>query len=87
MYDFTTLVDIDGVWLDMNEASNFCTGYCKREQEPEESVLTKLKYIPSDRDLNIKSISVDAEHYGGLLELDVHSLFGIEEVAATHDFW
>ena len=80
-------VKIDGLWLDMNEASNFCTGYCKREQAPSDSVLSKLKYIPSDRDLDKKSIAVDAYHYGGIKELDVHSLFGIEEVAASHNFF
>lgn len=51
---------------------------------PSSSVLANLKYIPSNRDLNIKAISVDAYHATGILELDTHSLFGTHEVMNSH---
>jgi len=60
----------------MNEASNFCNGICKRQQKPSSTVLKNLKYVPGNRDLQIKSISVDAYHYGNYLEIDTHNVFG-----------
>ena len=30
--EFLALVDIDGIWLDMNEASNFCSGECTQDK-------------------------------------------------------
>jgi len=59
------VVHFDGLWLDMNEASNFCVGPCKRDQIPDNSVLSELLYVPTSRSLNVKSISVDAVHANG----------------------
>ncbi len=28
----------DGIWLDENEATNFCNGYCKPEERPDKSL-------------------------------------------------
>ncbi|KAI6655906.1 hypothetical protein LOD99_1640 [Oopsacas minuta] len=33
MKKFLRMVAIDGIWLDMNEASNFCDGECKTEKD------------------------------------------------------
>jgi alpha-glucosidase len=47
----------------------------------------KLPYVPTGRDLEEKSISLDAIHEGGVTELDAHSLFGTMESKATHEWF
>jgi alpha-glucosidase len=81
------VVPFDGLWEDMNEASNFCDGLCYASQMGDDPVKYKLPYIPTARDLEIKSISLDAVHGNGYLELDTHSLIGTQEVQATHDWF
>ena len=72
----------------MNEASNFCNGVCYKEQRIANPVKNLLPYIPTGRDLETKSISLDAYHTGSQsIELDTHSLFGTMEVAATSDWF
>jgi len=56
----------DGVWEDMNEASNFCNGVCYASQAVTIPVKNKLKYIPTGRDLETKSMPLDATHYNGV---------------------
>lgn len=80
-------VGFDGLWLDMNEASNFCTGVCYDNQESENPNLYKLPYIPTGRNIEKDSLSLDGVHEGGFTELDVHSLFGTMETKATHEFF
>lgn len=81
------MVAFDGVWEDMNEASNFCNGPCYANQEAYWPVQHWLPYIPSGRNLEQKSISMDSTHYNGYTELDTHSLFGTTEVKATHEWF
>lgn len=85
--DFHNAVPFSGLWEDMNEASNFCTGACYRNQVAERPVKDRLPYIPTGRDLEEKSIALDAVHEGGFTELDAHSLYGTAEVAATHQWF
>lgn len=80
-------VAFDGLWLDMNEASNFCVGVCYQSQMSTNPVKFKLPYVPTGRDLEEKSITLDAIHAGGVTELDAHSLFGSMEVKATNDWF
>lgn len=46
-----------------------------------------LEYIPTGRDLNIKSISIDAYHSNGYSQLDTHSLYGTMMDRATHTWF
>lgn len=80
-------IPFDGLWLDMNEASNFCDGPCFQRQKAEMPVKHNLPYVPSGRDLEHKAISLDATHYGGVTELDAHSTFGYMEVKATSQWF
>lgn len=43
----TTLgLELDGLWLDMNEATSFCNGYCIEEERPKNSLRNKPYYVP-----------------------------------------
>jgi len=80
-------VGFDGLWEDMNEASNFCNGVCYENERAMDPIKNKIPYTPSGRDLEEKSITLDGKHAGDITELDVHSLFGTMEVKATHDWF
>jgi alpha-glucosidase (family GH31 glycosyl hydrolase) len=80
-------IAFDGLWEDMNEASNFCTGACYEAQKKMNSSKLNLPYTPTGRDLNAKSIDIDAMHANNYTELDTHSLFGTMEVKATHEWF
>lgn len=84
---FHANVAFDGLWLDMNEASNFCNGVCYQEQKAAMPVEHNLPYVPGGRNIEHKSISLDATHYNGVKELDAHSTFGYMEVKATHEWF
>jgi alpha-glucosidase (family GH31 glycosyl hydrolase) len=74
---FKTLLNFDGLWQDMNEASNFCNGPCSKDEDKYYStVANKLPYTPTGKRLDSKSVPIDAVHKDGSLELDSHSLFG-----------
>ena len=89
MNDFHSQIEFDGIWLDMNEVSNFCTGTCIPEDivPPGESVLGKLIYSPGSRNLNEKSLSVDGQHSDGGIQLNYHSLFGLMQGETTHRYF
>jgi len=77
---FYNTVPFDGIWLDMNEVSNFCHGECNTLNPNASSY---LPFVPGKTDLEIKTISLDAVHYGNIQESDVHSLFNILQQKAT----
>lgn len=84
---FYDQVNIDGLWLDMNEASNFCMGICYASQAALNPVKNKLFLQPTGRNLEFKSIALDAVHEGNITELDAHSLFGTLQQRATHKWF
>jgi alpha-glucosidase len=43
--------------------------------------------VPTGRDLETKSLSLDAVHANGVTQLDAHSLFGTQEVKASHGYF
>jgi hypothetical protein len=65
----------------MNEASNFCTGTCYRDQMAAHPKKHMIPYTPTGRNLEHKSMPLDAYHATDpddldVHEIDAHSLFG-----------
>ncbi|KAG5336840.1 hypothetical protein C0989_011815 [Termitomyces sp. Mn162] len=115
-YNPTTGIDIDGVWIDMNEPSSFCNLPCNDpfQQAVEQDLPPARTSPPPDpnapifvnstvkakRDdilsppysinnaagpLSAKTASVDSKHANGLVEYDVHNLYGMMMSMATHE--
>jgi alpha-glucosidase (family GH31 glycosyl hydrolase) len=68
----------DGIWLDENEATNFCNGYCDISERPLDSLRDKPYYVPGWRDLEDKALGVDGVHDNGYHEYDLHNLFALK---------
>ena len=85
---FQTTVPFDGLWQDMNEASNFCYGTCSGQQTVASPNAAKLRYTPTGESLETKAISLDVVHYDpNYTQLDAHSLFGAQQVAASNQWF
>lgn len=74
----------DGIWLDMNEPSNFCDGECDHSETTYNS--STMPFIPGGKDLNNKTMDLASKHYGGKIEYDVHNTYGFYESKATAEF-
>jgi len=87
--NFYQKLNFDGLWIDMNEIANFCTGACIPEDTVpfEDSIKSQMIYTPGQQDLEGHSISIDAKHSDGNNELDYHSLFGHLQGISTSKFF
>ncbi|XP_008568396.1 PREDICTED: putative maltase-glucoamylase-like protein FLJ16351 [Galeopterus variegatus] len=79
--EFNNILDYDGIWIDMNEPTNFGTG-----QEPgcAENNLNNPPYVPdiTGRLLAEETLCPDSKTYLGY-HYDTHSLFGWSQAAPT----
>lgn len=82
---FESSIAFSGIWLDMNEASNFITG----EYGHSPSIITNetMPFNPTEEDINTKSLDVASIHAGGIIEYNAHSLFGFMEAMATSQYF
>jgi len=88
LQDWYNVVKFDGIWIDMNEISNFCNGNCwANDPAPQAGFDPNFPpYIPggiqlSDRTINMSSIQ--STPYGDVLHYNVHNLYGYTEGVAT----
>ncbi|CAL5869557.1 uncharacterized protein PFLUO_LOCUS3787 [Penicillium psychrofluorescens] len=90
--DFHQKIPFDGIWNDMNEPSNFCTGSCGTKSPPAGPVAPGERNVNSppyainnvQGDLNAKTVATNATQYGGVQHYDVHNIFGYGLLRATN---
>ena len=91
--NFHNIFPFDGIWLDMNEISNFCSGDCE-EGMPfighyfDNGDFDDLPYIPGHRIMNYRSVDMNSVHYGDSkinTEYNTHNIFGHMEVVSTYN--
>lgn len=92
--DFRNTVKFDGLWLDMNEPSNFCDGECPDGIHYQYynfplDFYDDLYYNPTHRALEHRTISMEALHKGEKPqpEFNYHSLYGFMQSRATAAFF
>ncbi|MCL4124434.1 UNVERIFIED_CONTAM: hypothetical protein GTU68_019351, partial [Idotea baltica] len=80
---FRDRLPFDGLWIDMNEPSNFWDG--QKHGCPKNSSLEHPPFLPhvNGRLLSHKTLCMTARHYIGP-HYDVHNLYGISEAIATN---
>ncbi|OMJ70530.1 hypothetical protein SteCoe_31460 [Stentor coeruleus] len=81
---FQQLVSFSGVWVDMNEVSNFVNG-CVGYQTTLINNLT-MPWTPG-QDINVESLDVAATHANGVTEYNMHSLYGYLESKAAAQYF
>jgi len=80
-------VEFAGIWLDMNEASNFVPGEDGFVADPND-ILNNPPYKPTKPEDQIytKAMRMDAVHHGNITEYYAHNTFGFLESKATYNF-
>ncbi|EFA78629.1 alpha-glucosidase [Heterostelium album PN500] len=83
---FQETVAYDGVWIDMNEVSNFCNGNCNGDNGKMSGFdPNNPPYLPGGISLDKHTINLTTTQYGNLSVFDTHNLYGYTESLATVD--
>jgi alpha-glucosidase (family GH31 glycosyl hydrolase) len=93
--DFHALINFDGIWLDMNEPSNFCDGECPDHRTYHYyyfplDYYDDLYYNPTHRPLEDDTISMEALHSGDeelANEFNYHNMYGYYQSKVTSNFF
>lgn len=78
LYD---IIKYDGVWIDMNEPSNFFNG---GPDGCPDSSFENPQYVPGGISLTKKTLCMTAKHYSSI-HYNEHNLYGYREAVATYE--
>ncbi|GAA0140753.1 glucosidase [Lithospermum erythrorhizon] len=77
------ILSFDGIWLDMNELSNFITSPAtpsSRLDDPPYKINNRF----SQASINVNTVPASSLHFGNITEYNAHNLYGFSEARATH---
>ncbi|KAJ0500178.1 putative alpha-glucosidase [Helianthus annuus] len=81
---FHNLLPFDGIWLDMNEQSNFISS----PPMPSSSLDNppyKINNVGDQRTINDRTVPASSLHFGNVTAYDAHNLYGFLEAKATNE--